>query len=106
MKISERNYAHQVLSMITLQTLEWIEKLKHNYSLSSKLTDLVNSFSKKRDVLKRYSLQQRLILRKGRLVVGRDSSFKGRILKYIHTNPMVGHSRFLKTYQRAKRALY
>lgn len=35
-----------------------------------------------------------------------DSSYKEKVLLYMHTNPRVGHAGFLKTYQRAKADFY
>ncbi|GLT71300.1 hypothetical protein SLA2020_433310 [Shorea laevis] len=57
-------------------------------------------------VHKGYSLQQGLILRKGKIYVVKDSPFKQQILEYIHSNPALGHSGYHKTLHRAKTDFY
>jgi hypothetical protein len=51
---------------------------------------------------KGFTLQQELILKKGRIYIVKTSPFKEKILHYIHSNPQAGHSGYHKTMQRAK----
>lgn len=53
-----------------------------------------------------YSLQQGIFLENGRIVIVAHSNIMGRVLQYIHVNPLAGYSRYLKTYQRAKHDFY
>lgn len=39
-------------------------------------------------------------------MVNPESSFKEKIMQFIHTNLLVGHSSYLKTYKRAKQDFY
>lgn len=40
------------------------------------------------------------------MVFVKHSSFKNKVLQYIHQNPQAKHSRFLKTYHQAKKELF
>lgn len=53
-----------VLAMMTFPTPMWIDKLKFNYTLSSKVKELLAKLEKGEEVLKGYNLQQGLILEK------------------------------------------
>lgn len=46
------------------------------------------------------------MLKKWRIVVNPDSVIKEMVLHYVHANPLLGHSVYLKTYQNAKHDFY
>jgi hypothetical protein len=58
------------------------------------------------DVPKGFSLQQELILKKGRIWIVKQSPFQLQLLDYIHSNPVAGHSDYHKTVQQAKANFY
>ena len=53
-----------------------------------------------------FTLQNDLLLYKGRFYLGSMCPFKTQILHHVHSSPLVGHSKFLKSYQRAKREFF
>lgn len=52
---------------------------------------------------KGFTLLNDLILKKGMIVIVPKSSFRAKVLQYIHVNLQARHSGYLKTYQRAKK---
>jgi hypothetical protein len=78
--------------MLSFPTPTWLEELKQSYTTDPEAMLL----------LQRYVLQQGLISKNGRIFIVHSSSFKDKILHYIHSNPQAGHSGYLKTVQRAK----
>ena len=55
---------------------------------------------------KGYSLQNGLLLYKGRIYLGTCEALKTVVLHQVHDSPLRGHSRFLKTLHRVKRDFY
>ena len=53
-----------------------------------------------------FTLQNDLLLYKGRFYLGSMCPLKTQILHHVHSSPLVGHSEFLKSYQRAKREFF
>lgn len=94
------------LAIITFPTPIWIDELKSSYATSPELQELLGKFQSNQPVPKGYTLQNGLILKKGRFVVNVQSPFKSKVLKLIHEDPQAGHSGFLKTYHRGKRDFY
>lgn len=94
------------LATITFPTPSWVDELKQSYSLSDEVLQLLNKLENNQGVPKGYSLHQCLILKKVRLVVVAESPFKTKVLQYIHVNPTIRHSGYLKTYQRVKRGFF
>ncbi|XP_040988925.1 uncharacterized protein LOC121236540 [Juglans microcarpa x Juglans regia] len=102
--LSRRNEEEQAaLAMISFPTPLWIEELKESYSLCSKFSKIVTKLQQGEEAPKHFSIQQGLLLRKGKLVVIPSSSFHSKILQFIHNNPQAGHVGYHKTLQRARR---
>lgn len=89
-------------SMLSFPTPTWLEELKLSYTTDPEAMVLLQKLQAGTEVPKGYALQQGLILKKGRIFIVHSSSFKDKILHYIHSNPQAGHSGYLKTVQRAK----
>jgi hypothetical protein len=75
--------------------------LKESYSQDQETNALLLALQRGNSAPKGYSLQQGLILKKGRLWIVKDSQFQLKLLDYIHSNPTFGHSGYHKTVQRA-----
>ena len=60
----------------------------------------------RKNVPKGYSLQNGLLLYKGRIYLGTCEALKTAILHQVHDSPLGGHSGFLKTLHRVKKDFY
>jgi predicted ester cyclase len=89
-------------SLISFPTPTWLQELKLSYDSDPKTLLLLQKLKDGFDIPKGYTLQQGLILRKGRIYIVQSSSFKEKILHYVHSNPQAGHLGYHKTLQRAK----
>lgn len=93
-------------AQISFLMVEWVGELRQSYQKSEEYSILMEKLLNHKEVPKGTPLQQGIILRKGRILIVPDSPFKLKVLQFIHTDPMTGHSGYLKTYQRAKRDFY
>lgn len=94
--------AHLSVSLITFPTPNWVEDLKSNYMSNPSTKELLIKLQQGQGCPKGHTLQQSLILYKGRLFIIKNSDFEAQVLQYIHSNPSAGHSGYHKTVQRAK----
>lgn len=76
--------------MISFPTSDWVEELKANYADSIEMMEIVERLQENRNPHKGYQFQQGLILKRGRIVVGAHSFFKGKVMQYIHDNLVRG----------------
>jgi hypothetical protein len=93
-------------SLISFPNPDWLQELKLSYTTDPDTMILLQKLKDGSDIPKGYTMQQDLILKKGRLYIVKSSPFKRRILHYIHSNPQAGHSGYHKTVQRAKADFY
>jgi hypothetical protein len=94
------------LSFISFPTPGWISDLKSSYSTDSETASILHSLQQGDPCHRSFSLQQGLILRKGRLWLVKGSPFQHQVLEFIHSNPSVGHSGYHKTVHRATANFY
>jgi hypothetical protein len=97
---------YATISLISFPTPDWTVELKQSYLQDPATQTLLTKLQTGDHPPKGYSLQQGLILRKGKIYVVKDSSFKQQVLEFIHSNPTAGHSGYHKTVQRAKTDFY
>jgi transposase InsO family protein len=79
-----------------------VAELKASYETDLETRSLLLALQQNLPVSPGFSLQQGLILKKGRIWVVRHSPFQRQLLKFIHSNPIAGHSGFHKCLHRAK----
>ncbi|XP_042972693.1 uncharacterized protein LOC122304485 [Carya illinoinensis] len=102
--LSRKNEEEQaILAVISFPTPLWIDELKGSYSLCLRIADIVTKLQLGEPGPKHFSMQQGLLLRKGKMVVVPASSMQSKILEYIHNNPHAGHVGYHKTLHRARR---
>jgi hypothetical protein len=94
------------LSLISFPTPAWIPELQASYQHDPQTSSILEALQNGLSAPPGYSLQQGLLLYKGRLWIVKGSSFQFQLLDYIHANPSFGHSGFHKTVHRAKRDFY
>jgi hypothetical protein len=91
-----------ICSLIYFPSPTWLEELKLSYDYDPGTRDLLYKLQLGENVPKGYMLKHDLILKKGRIFIVKNSSFKGKILHYIHNSPQASHYGYRKTIQRAK----
>jgi hypothetical protein len=90
------------VSLISFPTPDWITELKSSYQSDQKTLDILVDLQMGTTTSCGFSLQQGLLLYKGRLWIVKGSPFQHQILEFIHSNPGIGHSGDHKTLHRAK----
>jgi hypothetical protein len=94
------------LSLISFPTPSWTTELQASYLQDAETSSILAALQQGRAAPPGYSLQQGLLLRKGRLWIVKGSPFQFQLLEYIHSNPTSGHSGYHKTVHRAKLDFY
>jgi hypothetical protein len=94
---STPSHADVSISLISFPTPDWVSELKASYLTDQHTAELLLTLQNGDTTPWGYSLHQRLILRKGRLWIVKNSSFQLQLLEFIHSNPTSGHSGYHKT---------
>jgi len=94
------------ISFISFPTPDWITDLKSSYPADPHTTTLLHSLQHDNSCPKGFTLQQGLIIRKGRLWLVKNSPFQHQVLEFIHSNPTAGHSGYHNTVHRNKANFY
>lgn len=89
------------LALISFHSPLWIEELKSTYSLSQPVMEIYSKLQNGETSDKHYTLQQGLLLRKGKIVIVPSCPFKENFLHFIHNISQVGHVGYHKTLHRA-----
>ena len=76
--------------------------LRDSYSQDQFMQQLIQSIQASIAPI-RFTWQNNLVFYKGRFFLGPQCPLKNQVLQLVHSSPVVGHSGFLKSYQRAKR---
>jgi hypothetical protein len=56
--------------------------------------------------IRKYSTRDGVLLYKQKIILGQSPEIKAQVLKFVHSDPMAGHSGYDKTIQRAKQDFY
>uniref|UniRef100_A0A7N2KR02 Uncharacterized protein n=1 Tax=Quercus lobata TaxID=97700 RepID=A0A7N2KR02_QUELO len=91
------------LFLISFPHPTWLEELKASYTTDVEVQDILQTLHSNPAAVGKFSLQNGLLLYKGRLYLGSNCSLKPKVLSLVHDSPLGGHSGYLKTYHRAKR---
>ena len=92
-----------VLCMISFPTPAWLTDLKASYATNQLVQSIFQASQLGKEVPKGFSIQNGLLLHKGRIYLGSCDALKDAVLQQVHNSPLGGHSRFLKTLHRVKR---
>jgi hypothetical protein len=107
-RLNEPKVLHEEasISLISFPTPDWITDLKSSYLTDPYTTTILHSLQHGDSSPKGFTLQQGLIIRKGRLWLVKHSPFQHQVLEFIHSNPTAGHSGYHNTVHRAKANFY
>ena len=93
------------LMLLTVPDPTWLKVLQNSYALDESVQQLVAAVQSGSSP-KGFTFQNGLLFYKGRFYIGPSCPLKVQFLHHVHSNPLAGHSRFLKSYQRAKSDFY
>jgi hypothetical protein len=94
------------LSLLSILTLDWIDKLKEQYKIDEELKSLFTKWQSKTLNSAKYAVKDGLLFYKNRLYLGGCKVIKDQVLAFVHSDPMAGHSGYERTIQRAKRDFF
>ena len=77
---------------MTLCTNDLLQRIKHSWLQDAALIHIIHKIQKRTDGGGKYSWQSGQLLRKGKLVVGRNPQLRLDLLKYFHSSAEGGHS--------------
>lgn len=95
-----------MLFFISFPNPTWIDILKDIYQQDPELQSLIQAVQSDSATSTGFSMQNGLLLFKGRFYLGSNSPLKHLILHHVHASPMADHSGFLKSLHRAKREFF
>ena len=96
-----------VLCMVSFPTPSWLTDLKDSYASDQDVQGTFQAFQLGKDVPKGFSIQNGLLLYKGKIYLGFCDALKVAVLQQVHDSPLGGgHLGFLKTLHRVKRDFY
>ncbi|GKD96850.1 retrovirus-related pol polyprotein from transposon 17.6 [Tanacetum coccineum] len=94
-----------VLTISSLFT-GWKDKIKRSMVTDGKLQALIDVIKEQPNRVKKYYLEDDMLLRKGRLVVGDDKDLRKELIEFFHPSGLGGHSGVHATTQRLARTDY
>jgi hypothetical protein len=92
--------------LLSIPAAVWVEEIKLHYQLDDSLKQILEKWNSNTLDPMKYSMHESLLLYKGRILLGDNQQLKSQVLRYIHYDPIAGHSRFERTMQRARRDFY
>ena len=92
--------------MISFPTPDWLAQLKASYATDHSIMNNLDAFQAGKEGPKGFTMQNGLLLYKGKMYLGTCDSLKTAILQQVHDGPWGGHSGFLKTLHRVQRDFY
>jgi hypothetical protein len=103
----KEGWAEEVaLSLLSIPTPDWIDKLKEQYKIDEELKSLFKKWQSKTLNSAKYAVRDGLLFYKNRLYLGGCKVIKDQVLAFVHSDPMAGHSGYERTMQRAKRDFF
>lgn len=83
-----------------------MDDIKLHWKTDDTLKNLINDLQLDPESHRKYTWQQDILLKKGRMVIGDSSSLKNKILEWMHSSNQGGHSGVHATMQRTKTLFY
>ena len=93
--------AHVSLSIISMPIPTWLHSVQQGYVNDSSLSEIIQALASNPSMVLHFSWDGSSLRYKGRLVLPQSRYIKHAVLNELHASPSAGHSRFMKTYERA-----
>jgi hypothetical protein len=85
---------------------DWLKGFRQEWLHDPKSLHLIQQLQSNSPVSPGYSWLNEGLRYKGRLYLSKNSKIKSTVLSELHATPIVGHSRFTKTYDRVKNSFF
>ena len=89
------------LLLLSVPDPTWLKILRDSYSQDQSMQQLIQSIQAGTFPIG-FTWQNNLVFYKGKFFLGSQCPLKSQVLQLVHSSLVVGHSGFLKSYQRAK----
>ena len=90
------------LSAIAMPIPTWLHYVQRDYVNDSSLSKIIQPLASNPSAVPHFSWDGSSLRYKGRLVLPQSTEIKHAVFYELHASPLVGHSRFMKTYERAR----
>lgn len=100
--LSRRPHVDHTMYAISTCEPSWITLISDGYASNPYTKDILAKLSVCKDSVKNFTLQEGLLVFKGKLWIGNNPSLHLQILSALHAAPASGHSGFPVTYRRLK----
>lgn len=94
------------LSAISASTPVWLQEIANSYELDPQAQHLLRGLVVTSPNQQGYTLNNGLIYKNSRLVVGQNVGLHSKFITTFHSSPLGGHSGIQATYQRLKKLFY
>jgi hypothetical protein len=85
---------------------EWIDEARDEWKNDEEVWTLIHKLQQDPNASDTFSWKNDSLWYKDRLYLCTNSQLKQKVLCELHTSPLGGHSRFLKTYHRVKKDFF
>ncbi|XP_019266920.1 PREDICTED: uncharacterized protein LOC109244312 [Nicotiana attenuata] len=92
--------------LLTPTSHELLQRIKDSWEKDKEVAEIIAHIQKQGEEQKGYTFVNQQLRRKGKLVVGNDSSLRQEILQIWHDKPIGGHSGIENTYKRLSNLFY
>ena len=92
---------HASLSAISMPIPNWLQSVQQGSFNDSSLSQIIQQLASNPSLVSHYSWDGSSMRYKGRLVLPQSTDLHQVVFYEFHASPAAGHSRFLKTYERA-----
>lgn len=91
--LSRQPSTHEEEQCVALSVMDsdWNDRIQLSVAIDGKLQALIDSIKEDPSFAGNYQVQDGMLLRKGKRVVGDDKVLKQELIKFFHANAMGGH---------------
>jgi hypothetical protein len=93
---------HHIQAISTI-TPTWMTEIENSYVHDPVYTSLLQQLLVDANVAPHYSIHFGILKYKGRICIGSNTELHSKLLSFLHTSAIGGHSGVTRTYQRIKR---
>ncbi|GJW78910.1 putative mitochondrial protein [Tanacetum coccineum] len=104
--LSRKDFSDAACWPISSVQTEWKDRIHRSVVVDGKLLGIIDGLKEFLDVYSAYSVQDEVLYKKGKVVVGDDPVLRMDLIKKIHDNALGGHSGFHATHQILSRLFY